>query len=58
MEAIEASKSTPTFAEHHSTIASKAKYETAIHNSTKCFSSHEKMKKKCFCSLEKNATNR
>ena len=48
MEAIEASKSTPTFAEHHSTIASKEKYETAIHNSTKCFSSHEKMKKMIF----------
>ena len=36
---------TPTFAGHLPTIASKAKYKTAIHNSAKCFSSYEKMKK-------------
>ena len=39
--------STPNFAEHHSTTASKVTYKTTIHNSAKCFSSHEKMKK-CF----------
>ena len=39
--------STPTLAEHNSTIASKAKYETAIHNSAKCFSSHGKMQLIC-----------
>ena len=44
--------STPTFAEKLSMIASKAKYETAIHNSAKRFSSHEKMKN-CFSSHEK-----
>ena len=38
---------TPTFAEHHGT-----KYDTAIQNSAKCFSSHEKMKK-CFSSHER-----
>ena len=45
--------STPTFAEHHPTIASKVKYETTIHNSAKCFSSYEKNEKKCFSSHEK-----
>ena len=45
--------STPTFAEHHPTIASKVKYETTIHNAAKCFSSYEKNEKKCFSSHEK-----
>ena len=43
--------STPTFAEYHPTIASKAKYDTVIHNSAS-FSSYELMKK-CFSSHEK-----
>ena len=43
---------TPSFTKHHSTIASKVKYETAINYSAKCCSSHEKMKK-CFSSHEK-----
>ena len=37
-----------TFAEYHRAIASKVKSEIAIHNSAKCFSSHEKMKKVLF----------
>ena len=41
-----------TFAEHHPTIVSKAKYETAIPNSAECFVSYEKIKK-CFFSHEK-----
>ena len=43
---------TPVSAEHQPMIASILKYGTAIHNSTKCFTSHEKMKK-CFSSHEK-----
>ena len=37
--------STPDFPEHYPAIASKTKYETAIHNSAKCFSLREKAKK-------------
>ena len=44
--------STPTFAEHHPTITSKAKYETAIHNCAKCLYSYEQ-RKKCFSFHEK-----
>ena len=40
--------STPTFAEHLPIIGSKAKYETAIHNSAKYFSSYEKKEKMLF----------
>ena len=46
-------RSTPTFREHHPTIASKAKYETAIHNSPKLCSSYEKMKN-AFLSMKKS----
>ena len=42
-----------TFAEYHRAIASKVKSEIAIHNSVKCFSSHEKMKKALFSTLKK-----
>ena len=47
--------STPTFAEHHPMIASNTKYETAIPNSAKWFSSYEKMKNNTFFLL-KNTT--
>ena len=47
--------STPTFAEHHPTIASNTKYETAIPNSAKLFSSYKKMKNNTFFLL-KNTT--
>ena len=42
--------SMPIFAEHHSTSTSKAKYETAVHNSAKCLPLYRKMKK-CFSSF-------
>ena len=47
---------TLTFAEHHPTITSKAKYETTIRNSAKGFSSYEKMKKKNAFFLMKSTT--
>ena len=54
--------STLTFAEHHSTITLEAKYETAIHNSPKCFFSHQEIKT-CFSShkqiqLKRNLTTK
>ena len=47
--------STLIFGEHHPTITSKAKYETAVQNSAKHFSSYEKIKKMLFLQY-KNTT--
>ena len=48
--------SASTFAEHHSTIVSEAKYETAIHNSLKCFF-HMKKRKNAFLPMKKYKMN-